>query len=539
MSNGKHIFISYARKDGFTFADKLRKDLLPQHTVWMDVYSIPDGSDWTSEIQKALETALCVLSVMTPEAANSAQVKSELLHTIDKKIPVIPLIAIPCEIPYFLKVYNHIDFTGEASYEIQLERLSVRINQLEGRAAPFVDEDINKERERVSEEAKQKPPDSGVRIAGMRVSSSPDHFKDRKDQLRELSQRLAQPATRVMSIIGPGGRGKTALASKLLADLEQNQWSHLQEDNLAEQPQPITGIIYLDGTQEDKLGLANIYEACIEIADSEASEILKNVWQSPISIEKKIERLLDFLGQGIYIILLDNLEDSLLKQPVFLDTGGNLRDPDLAQFFAMSLRAPRSARLLITSRDPVLFSPNDQAHDYQIGLNRGLPPDDAIAMLHALDPNGFYGLHLAENQQYLDDIVRKVEGDPRALEVFAGIVKDNRLKPLSQIVNDFFTFEVTTRSLIENGYKRLDENARRVMEALAVLEKPVPVIAVEYVLQPFVAKIDVEAIIARLIHIHMVDLVDRQRILITLNPVDRAYIYSQLPEGDDDEGDAA
>jgi tetratricopeptide (TPR) repeat protein len=83
--------------------------------------------------------------------------------------------------------------------------------------------------------------------------------------------------------------------------------------------------------------------------------------------------------------------------------------------------------------------------------------------------------------------------------------------------------------LIEENYKRLDGDARRVIEALAVFRRPVPPLAVDYLLEPFAPGLDLPGIIRRLTRTNIVN-VDRATKTVTLHPIDQDYAYSRLPE---------
>jgi tetratricopeptide (TPR) repeat protein len=90
--------------------------------------------------------------------------------------------------------------------------------------------------------------------------------------------------------------------------------------------------------------------------------------------------------------------------------------------------------------------------------------------------------------------------------------------------------------LIEENYRRLDRDARRVIEALAVFRKPVPPLAVDYLLEPFAPGLDVPSVVQRLKRTNIVS-VDRAAKTVTLHPIDQDYAYSQLPEEDETEAD--
>lgn len=520
MTDTRHVFISYSHHDGRSFADilytKLESEQIP---VWMDVHSIGAGVNWPPFIQEALDTAACVLSVLTPDAIKSSQIQGEQLHTIDKKVSLISVIAEKCEVPYFLKPFHYIDFTDPDTQSIQFEYLIKQLRQILGNFNPLKD-NLKAEKNRIKKEAKTPPHPKAV---GLHLSSIIDYFEDREKQLKAISKQLAEPATRIVSVIGPGGRGKTALVSKLLNDLEKNRWPHIVGKT---DTKPVDGILYLS-TTTNGISLEQLYRGCIEMIGGEEAKILQNVWKGPTKPITKISKLLESLNRKTYVILMDNLEDLLVIGSKTTETAGNVIDADIREFFVQSLKQPNQSRLLITSREPLIFGGMDEVHNKEVPLTDGLPNKNAIAMLRKLDPNGYYGLKKASYSQLIR-VVQRVQGDPRALEVFAGWVKDNRSRPLKIVIDEFIKLSKTTEELIRNNYKRLDENTRQVLEALAVLEKPVPIVAVHYLLKGIVPSVEVDAIMMRLLNIHMVYVVDEPNKLMALNPVDRAIIYGEL-----------
>jgi hypothetical protein len=67
------------------------------------------------------------------------------------------------------------------------------------------------------------------------------HFKDRLREIQVLCDHLADASVRLVSVVGRGGMGKTALASHVLADLERGVLPVPGE----ERELPIDGILYL------------------------------------------------------------------------------------------------------------------------------------------------------------------------------------------------------------------------------------------------------------------------------------------------------
>lgn len=103
-----HIFISYSRKD-IDFARYLRATY--EHigfTVWMDEKRLSTGMNWSDELQKAIDNCGAFVVIMSPDSHDSKFVQSEILHAIDRKKPIFPVLFIG-EPFFLLKAYQYED----------------------------------------------------------------------------------------------------------------------------------------------------------------------------------------------------------------------------------------------------------------------------------------------------------------------------------------------------------------------------------------------------------------------------------------------
>jgi tetratricopeptide (TPR) repeat protein len=396
---------------------------------------------------------------------------------------------------------------GEGRVERQRERIAAGLME---------------ERQRRAEEQARRHERERVRVVGQPPLDVANYFKDRQRELEELTNALVEPTTRLVSVIGHGGMGKTALTCKALQDLERHRWPQTDEDL------PVDGIVYLS-TRTAGISLERLFLDCAKLLGGKSEEHLNAVWTNPqLEIEKKIVLLLNALSDGRYVILLDNLED-------LLDDQGQFLDDDLRLFFDQALTAGHGAQLVVTSRVGLAFRREVMRFNRQVKLLKGLPMEDGMALLRELDPNGDYGLRDALEEE-LAEAVRLTYGVPRALEVLAGILANDPFVSLSEVMETFYEQEDVVQALIEENYRRLDRDARRVIEALAVFGKPVPVLAVDYLLEPFAPGLDVPVVIRRLTRTNIVS-VDRVAKLLTLHPIDQDYAYSQLQEENETELD--
>jgi tetratricopeptide (TPR) repeat protein len=107
------VFISYSRKD-IEFVDRLANDLKAAgFEVWYDLSGLEAGTQWGSEIQKAIEASQFFLVVLSPNSIKSSWVEREFLHASDQAIKIIPLLYQQCSLPMWSLNLHFIDMQGK------------------------------------------------------------------------------------------------------------------------------------------------------------------------------------------------------------------------------------------------------------------------------------------------------------------------------------------------------------------------------------------------------------------------------------------
>src|SRR5258708_5710202 len=115
------VFICYSRSDK-QFAAQLVEDLSQYDLiVWMDVRSIPTGANWDAEVQKGLDTSDVMLVLLSPASTASQNVADERSYFIEKNKPIVPIMVIPCEVPFLLSRRQRVDFTVD--YKLGFQQL--------------------------------------------------------------------------------------------------------------------------------------------------------------------------------------------------------------------------------------------------------------------------------------------------------------------------------------------------------------------------------------------------------------------------------
>ena len=352
------------------------------------------------------------------------------------------------------------------------------------------------------------------RVVNVRPLDMTHSFKDRLREMRALCDHLADASVRLVSVVGRGGMGKTALVSRVLADLERRV-----EPSEAWQ---VDGILYLSA-RSTGLGLERIYADVGRMLGEPVASALVACWaDGGKSLAAKVEYLVEAMQDGLYIILLDNLEDVLAED-------GGIAEEGLCLFVERCLTQPSGARLIVTTREDVRLAAAALRGVRRIPLREGLPEGDAVALLRDLDPQGRLGLRDAPE----DDLRRAAgltRGIPRALEILAGILHRDPTASLPKLLADEATFGAeVVEQLVAEGYQRLEDSERRVMEALAVFDRPVDETAIAYLLHPWFPGLDVRACLRSLVGGYFVS-ASRVTGEYSLHPLDRDYAYRQLSE---------
>jgi hypothetical protein len=114
-------FFSYSREDS-EFALRLANDLRAAGSaVWIDQLDIGPGQRWDRVVQSALENCPSVLVILSPASVNSNNVMDEVSFALDQQKALIPVLYRDCDIPFRLRRFQHLDFTGD--YDRMLQEL--------------------------------------------------------------------------------------------------------------------------------------------------------------------------------------------------------------------------------------------------------------------------------------------------------------------------------------------------------------------------------------------------------------------------------
>lgn len=108
-------FISYSRADA-SFALQLANDLRATGVnTWLDQMDIPQGSHWDNAIETALDSATCVLAIISARLIASKTAMDEVSYALEQNKKVILVLLDNTETSFRLRKLQRVDFTGDYS----------------------------------------------------------------------------------------------------------------------------------------------------------------------------------------------------------------------------------------------------------------------------------------------------------------------------------------------------------------------------------------------------------------------------------------
>lgn len=373
-----------------------------------------------------------------------------------------------------------------------------------------------------------------VRVVNQTPGETPTHYQDRVPEARIVGGFLGNASKRLLVVWGRGGIGKTAVVCRVLNHLREHR--RLPDSDV---PLEVTGIVFLNA--RSMLGVAWPYffaDLCRLLPTKRAGELLALFKSDQRGVEAKALALANAFAAKRTVVLLDNFED--LVDP----SSEELREPDFQEALQTLLRSPQHGiKLILTTQVlPRGLAAVEPGRQVLLPLDKGLETPFAEEILRAMDEEGLFGLKTAPDA-LLARARACTRGHPKALEALFGAVASNGNTSLEAMIetaegvlrgspvgprDEQVLPESVMQALVGEAFWRLDGVTRQVMQALAVFNRAVSSVAVDYLLLPHVKTIRSADILARLVNWHFVR---REGKHYGLHSIDRAYVFAQLHRG--------
>ncbi|MHB2019939.1 MAG: serine/threonine-protein kinase, partial [Candidatus Xenobia bacterium] len=289
------------------------------------------------------------------------------------------------------------------------------------------------------------------RVLGALPLAATHHFRNRVWELRTLRSHLLAPETRVISIGGRAGVGKTALVARLVQDLV-----HGLLPAGSGHPLDVFGVVHVSA----KRGLPGLRDALQPLLGERPAD--------PGTLFRKT------LDTRMVVLVVDNFEDVLAED-------NSISDEPWLRFLETAMESDTVARVMLLSRRTVLLPAELEGRlghrRAELTLEGGLSDRDAMDLLRDLDADGRLGIaHVPET--LLARIAARCHGIPRTLETVVGTLRQRRTWTLQKLAEDEKALSAIADAPHRDLLETLDAGRRAVMQALAVYDRPVPETAI-------------------------------------------------------------
>ena len=273
-------------------------------------------------------------------------------------------------------------------------------------------------------------------------------FYGREEELAKLTQWIVQERCRVVSVLGMGGIGKSALAGSLMYE----QAEHFE--------------VVIFRSLRDAPALEALLDDCLQVLSPQALSTL------PTSLEKRISLLLSLLRTQRALVVLDNLE-SLLEAG---DTQGHFRPgfEGYGQLLRLVGETGHQSCLLFTSRE----KPTILRHlERETSLVRSLPLAglSLAACKQILEEKGMVSgfTRGVGSQEDAESLIEVYAGNPLALKIVAETIIDLFGGEIGPFLGSGAALFGGINELLAEHFVRLSMVEQRVLSWLAIMREPV------------------------------------------------------------------
>src|SRR5437868_13947283 len=284
------------------------------------------------------------------------------------------------------------------------------------------------------------PPAGGPRVDWGEALDVPS-FYGRQGELATLAQWVVEERCRVVSVLGLGGMGKSALVTSVMRRMAV----HFQ--------------VVLFRSLRDAPACETLVEECLKVLAPQPLHL------APADLEHRLSLLLQHLREQRVLLVLDNLESLLLEGEV----RGHLRPgyEGYARLLRSVAQTAHPSCLLLTSREKPAELRALEGHQSPVRSLR-LVGLEASACEQLLAEHELVG---SPQQRAL--LVQRYEGNPLALTIVAETITDlfgGAIGPF--LAQDTLVFGSITE-LLEEQWARLSSLEQTVLSWLAILREPV------------------------------------------------------------------
>jgi tetratricopeptide (TPR) repeat protein len=354
-------------------------------------------------------------------------------------------------------------------------------------------------------------------------------FQDRHDGVEWIRDFLNE-SNRIMFLIGREGIGKTQMVShaiKLLTginELSENASSDKEEKEKVN----VANVGYCTLTTESLIVSRIFSELCGLLPDNKTEDLKAFCSDPKIEIGCKVDKLLSEFQVGQSLLILDDFDKIINSETQ------EIQNRDLEEMLC-TLRDypyPHSIKVIIisgyTPRQSAILSSEHTILKWLCSLDS--PYGEKL--MRDLDQDGKLANYSDED---LKIICERIYGFPRALRLLHMTLQLNFIDSSEDILKDLdrlvFSNEYgdVIKALIGRVFKSLSQSEQQIMQILAVYNRPVLLVAVDYIAKQYQSNINTRYILNLLCDKQLINRVeDKKRVYFFLHSIDAEYALSQI-----------
>lgn len=324
-------------------------------------------------------------------------------------------------------------------------------------------------------------------------------FSGRQRELLLLDQWIVEKRSRLVTIYGIGGVGKTVLATRGALDIEDN-FEYIFWRSLQSAPP-----------------LKTILERCIRFISPRRSEL-------PEEEEEQILAFIDYLRQHRCLLVLDNFE-SVLEAA---NPSGAYRQgyEGYGKFLLRVGEANHNSCLLITTREKpkeIIRLEGRQGRPWSIRSHQlsGMKQHEARPIL---EDEGVFG-----DEDTWEKFIDHYSGNPFAMKLVSASIRELFGGNIQWFLDEGEAVFGDIQDLLEQQFRRLSEQERRIIYWLAIENEPVDIRVLKEDIVPAISMRALQEALELLRRRSMIEIIAQDTVsYFTLLPIIHEYIRDKI-----------
>ncbi|WP_328383760.1 TIR domain-containing protein [Micromonospora zamorensis] len=300
---------------------------------------------------------------------------------------------------------------------------------------------------------------------------------DRHSERDLLLGHLHHSRTRLVVLRGRCGSGKTALLNDLIPRLKTGGYA---------------GVAYVSTHGPRRVTAHLLLERLARLMpDAGGRErMLERVGDHSHDWRQNLAAILDALGDISLLLIIDNAEELVADY--------RLTDVHLREFaHIVGSKSGHGVRVLFVSQVEIRRLAHPPVHAPQVDIPPGLPPRFAADFFRGLDEGGVARL-AGVSEATMRRVHRLTHGRPRAMELLYAVLRSEPGSDLDELLTSATKAAGKgdgSQYLIRRATLALRGPMQRVLQALAVYDRPVRASAVSWLLAPYDTGLDSAAVL--------------------------------------------